>query len=161
MPDWIVHLAVAWTLCRLLRFKYPQFNSQNTILVMIGAVLPDAVKVGMLFDFLGHDWWDYILALHLPAGSLVLAGLFSLLFKEKKTAFLFLSLGILTHYLLDLLLVQLGDGIYIFYPVSWIGFQLDMVPTDDYNITIVALIIALLVWLVSRWYENKDILVEA
>jgi hypothetical protein len=156
MPDWIVHLAVAWTICRLLSIKYPQFNPPNTILVMIGSVLPDAVKVGMLFDLLGHDWWNYINALHLPLGSLVLAGLFSLLFQEKKTAFLFLSFGILTHFLLDLLLIQIGDGIYIFYPVSWLGFHLDLVPTDDYNITIIALALALIVYLITRWYEKKN-----
>ena len=123
---------------------------------MIGSVLPDAVKVGILFELMGHDWWNYISALDLPLGSLVLAGIFSLFFKEKKIAFLFLSFGILTHYLLDLLLIQLGDGIYIFYPISWLGFHLDIIPTDDYNITIVALTIALLVYLVSRWYENKN-----
>jgi LexA-binding, inner membrane-associated putative hydrolase len=156
MPDWIVHITVAWILCRLLSFKYPQFDPNNTILVMIGSVLPDAVKVGLLFDLLGHDWWNYISALHLPLGTLILAGLLSLLFQEKKAAFLFLSLGILTHFLLDLLLIQPGDGIYLFYPISWLGFHLDLVPTTDYNITIIALAIALLVYLVTKWYERKN-----
>lgn len=155
MPDWVVHVAVAWTLCRILRFKYPQFNSGNTALVMLGSVFPDALKVSILFELMGLDWWDYIYVLHLPVGSFLLAGIAALFFKEKKIAFLFLSLGILTHYSLDLLLIQLGNGIYLFYPVSWMGFAANLVPNDDYYITIIALLVALVVYLVSRWVETK------
>lgn len=155
MPDWVVHVAVAWTLCRILRFKYPQFNSGNTALVMLGSVFPDALKVSILFELMGLDWWDYIYVLHLPVGSFLLAGIAALFFKEKKIAFLFLSVGILTHYALDLLLIQLGNGIYLFYPVSWMGFAANLVPNDDYYITIIALLVALVVYLVSRWVETK------
>jgi hypothetical protein len=155
MPDWVVHVCVAWTLCRILSLKYPQFNTGNTVLAMIGSVFPDALKISILFELLGFDWWDYIYAVHLPIGSFLLAGIMSLFFKEKKTAFLFLSLGILTHYALDLLLVQLGYGMALFYPVSWTGFTLNLVPSDDYNITIVALVVALVVYLVTKWIEKK------
>jgi hypothetical protein len=153
----VVHVCVAWTLCRILRFKYPQFNAANTALVMIGSVFPDALKVSILFELLGLDWWNYIYVVHLPVGSFILAGIVSLVFKEKKTAFLFLSLGIITHYALDLLLVQLGYGMYLFYPFSWMGFTLNMVPNDDYYITIVALAVALVVYLVSKWVGKKQV----
>lgn len=156
MPDWVVHVAVAWTLCRVLRFKYSQFNPGNTALVMVGSIFPDALKISILFELLGLDWWDYLYVLHLPVGTFLLAGIFALFFQEKKTAFLFLSLGILTHYALDLLLFQLGNGIYLFYPVSWMGFSANLVPNDDYYITIVALMVALLVYLMSKWIENKQ-----
>jgi hypothetical protein len=155
MPDWVVHVCVAWTLCRVLRFKYPQFNQGNTALVMIGSVFPDALKVGIPLELLGLDGWDYIYVLHLPVGSFLLAGIASLFFREKKVAFLFLSLGILTHYALDLLLIQLGNGMYLLYPASWMGFTLNLVPNDDYNITIVALVIALVVYVVSNWAEKN------
>ena len=49
-----------------------------------------------------------------------------------------------THYALDLLLIQLGNGIYLFYPVSWMGFNLNLAPNDDYQITIAALLVAAL-----------------
>ena len=156
MPDWVVHVCVAWTLCRILRFKYPQFNSGNTALVMIGSVFPDALKVSILFELLGLDWWNYIYVVHLPVGSFLLAGIAALFFKEKKSAFMFLSLGIITHYAMDLLLVQLGYGMFLFYPFSWMGFTLNMVPNDDYYITIVALLVALVVYLVSRWIQKRD-----
>jgi len=156
MPDWVVHIAAAWILCRILRFKYPQFNPGNTALVMVGSVLPDALKISILFDLLDLDWWDYLYVLHLPVGSFILAGIVSLFFQEKKTAFLFLSMGILTHYALDLLLIQLGNGIYLFYPLSWMGFSANLVPNDDYYITIVALVVAFLVYLVSAGIEKKQ-----
>lgn len=157
MPDWIVHVAVAWTLCRVLRFKYPQFNQANTVLVMVGSIFPDAIKVSILSDLMGYDLWNYIYVFHLPLGTFILAGIASLFFREKKTAFLFLSLGIVTHYAMDLLLIQVGYGMYLFYPVSWMGFTLNLVPNDDYYITIVALVIALLVYLVSNWIEQKHV----
>ncbi len=156
MPDWIVHVAVTWSLCRVLRFKYPQFNPGNTALAMAGSVLPDVVKMGILFDLLGHDWWDYIYALHEPVGSFLVAGLASLLFKEKKTAFLFFSLGILTHYALDILMIQVSDGLYLFYPVSWLGFHLDLFTNDDYLIWLLALAVALVVYVVGWWVEKKQ-----
>lgn len=156
MPDWVVHVCVAWTLCRILRFKYPQFNSGNTALVMIGSVFPDALKVSILFELLGLDWWNYIYVVHLPVGSFLLAGIAALFFKEKKSAFMFLSLGILTHYAMDLLLVQLGYGMFLFYPFSWMGFTLNLVPNDDYYITFVALLVVLVVYLVSRWVEMRN-----
>ncbi|BDZ68970.1 metal-dependent hydrolase [Methanobacterium ferruginis] len=155
MPDWVVHVAVAWSLCRILRFKYPQFNQPNTVLVMVGSVFPDALKVSILFELMGQDWWDYIYVVHLPIGSFLLAGIASLLFQKKKEAFLFLSLGIITHYALDLLLIQMGYGMYLFYPASWMGFTVNLVPNDDYYITIVALFIALVVYVLSEWKERK------
>lgn len=156
MPDWVVHVAVAWTLCRLLSFKYPQFDTSNTILVMVGALMPDVVKVVMLFNLLGHDWWNYIYALHQPLGSFLVAGLASLFFENEKKTFLFFGLGILTHFALDLLLLQVSGGIYLLYPLSWMAFHLDVVANDDYLITLVALIMALVVYMVGRWLEGKD-----
>lgn len=160
MPDWVVHVAVAWTICRVLRFKYPQLDPANTALVMVGSVLPDAIKISILFEWMGLDWWDYLHAFHLPIGAFLLAGIAALLFKEKKTAFILLSAGIITHFALDLLLIQLGNGIYLFYPVSWMGFSLNLVPNDDYFITIAALLVALSVYFLSKWLENKRISIK-
>jgi len=110
----------------------------------------------MLFNPLGHDWWNYIYALHQPLGSFLVAGLASLFFENEKKTFLFFGLGILTHFALDLLLLQVSGGIYLLYPLSWMAFHLDVVANDDYLITLVALIMALVVYMVGRWLEGKD-----
>lgn len=154
MPDWITHIAVAYTLCTLLGLRYKQFNTANTVLVMVGAVIPDAVKVGMIFDLAGLGIWEYIWPLHLPVGSLIIITIIALLFKEKKSAFLFLLLGVATHFGLDLLLKNVAGGIILFYPFYWGSWQLGLVATDDYIITIISLVLALIAYLISRRYGN-------
>lgn len=161
MPDWITHIAVAWTLCTILGFKYKQFNTTNTVLVMVGAVIPDAVKVGMIIEYLGYGTWDFITPLHLPMGSLIITAMITLLFKEKKTVFLFLLLGLATHFGLDLLLMNVTGGITLFYPFYWGQWQLDLVATNDYNITIVALAVALVVYLISVWRGKSGLKMES
>ena len=156
MPDWMVHVAVAWSLCRILRLRYGEFNQANTVLVMVGSIFPDAIKASILGELMGFDLWNYIYALHLPVGSFLLAGIASLIFQEKRKAFLFLSLGIVTHYLMDLLLIQVGYGMSLFYPLNWMGFTLNLVPNDDYYITIVAIIVALVIYLVTNWIESRN-----
>ncbi|MDI9436460.1 MAG: hypothetical protein QM405_00095 [Euryarchaeota archaeon] len=156
MPDWMVHVAVAWTLCRVLRFRFTQFDTPNTILVMVGSLMPDVVKIVMLFNTMGHDWWSYIYALHQPLGSFLVAAFACLFFEKKRDVFLFFSLGVLSHYALDLFLLQISGGLYLFFPFNWICFSLDLVPNDDYTITVVALGVALLVYVLGRWVEKKQ-----
>jgi hypothetical protein len=150
MPDWITHIAVAYTLCTLLGIRYKQFNTANTVLVMVGAVIPDMVKVGMIFDFFNMGIWDYIRPIHLPIGSFIIITILALLFKEKKSVFLFLLLGVITHFGLDLLLI--GWGITLFYPFYWGQWQLGLVATDDYILTFISLVLALVAYLLSRRY---------
>jgi len=52
MPDWITHIAVAYILCTLLGFKYKEFNTGNTVLAMVGSVIPDFIKVGIITEYL-------------------------------------------------------------------------------------------------------------
>ncbi len=156
MPDWVTHIAVAYTLCTILGFKYREFNTANTVLVMVGAVIPDVVKVGIIADILGYGVWDYLWPIHLPVGSLIVAGMMSLLFQDKKKTLLFFTLGVATHYGLDLLLFNVSGGIALFYPFYWGQWQLDLVTTDSYYTTIIALVLALVVFLISRWKIKAD-----
>lgn len=156
MPDWITHIAVAYILCTLLGFKYKEFNTGNTALTMVGSVIPDFIKVGIITEYLGIGVWDFIAPIHLPIGSFIIAGILSLFFKERKTAFLFLSLGVITHYGLDLLLRNVSGGIYLFYPLYWGQWQLGLVATDDFTISMVALIVAVVVYMISRLRQESN-----
>jgi membrane-bound metal-dependent hydrolase YbcI (DUF457 family) len=124
-------------------------------MAMIGSVLPDVVKFGILFDYIGVDVWDYFQPLHLPVGSIILAGIVSLFFEDRKTVFLFIVLGVLTHFFLDLLLYHLNGGMHLFYPFSWQTFSLNLVPNDDFNITIIALLVALSVYIIFKLLDNR------
>ncbi|HML06468.1 MAG TPA: hypothetical protein VK426_11890, partial [Methanobacterium sp.] len=84
MPDWVAHVLVAWTLCTILGFKYKQFNTPNTVIVMIGALLPDIFKIVIPLQYSGIYIADFINPIHLPIGSLIIASIIALFFKERK-----------------------------------------------------------------------------
>ena len=158
MPDWITHIVVAWTLCRILRFKFKEFNSANTMIVITGALIPDIVKIVIVLKSVGIDIYEYLAPLHLPSGSFLLAGIISLLFPEKKKAFLFLGLGVITHYSLDIILEHVSGGIYLFYPFSWWQWQLEITNSSDYWVTLLALSIAGLVYLIGKEVDKRNII---
>lgn len=155
MPDWITHIAVAWTICRVLRFKYDTFDSANTMIVIAGALIPDLVKLVLGLKLIGIGVYDYLAAVHLPTGSFVIAGMISLLFPNKKQTFLLLGLGVFTHYALDLILEHVSGGIYLFYPFSWWQWQLEFTNSSDYLITLLALAIAGFVYLIGREVDRS------
>jgi hypothetical protein len=157
MPDWVTHIAVAWALCRLLSFKYKDFNAANTMLVITGALIPDISKVILGLKYIGIDASEYLTLIHIPSGSVIVAGLISLLFPEKKKAFLFLGLGVLTHYCLDIILEHVSGGIYLLYPFSWWQWQLEITNSSDYLITLLALSIAGLVYLIGREFDRNKL----
>lgn len=159
MPDWITHIAVAYTVCAILSIRYREFNTPNTVLVLVGAVLPDFIKASLIFEFLGYNVWDYLWPIHLPVGSFILAGIISLLFQDKRAAFLFLSLGVVVHFALDLLLFNVSGGIALFYPFYWGAWQLDLITTENIYVTLLALFTALVVYIIKNRPsspENKN-----
>ncbi len=99
MPEWIAHIIAAWIPCRLLRYKYPIFNPANTTIALVGSIMPDAVKIAIPLEYMGFYLSHSLNPLHMPLGSIILAGLVSLFFSERKLVFLFLLLGICTHYI--------------------------------------------------------------
>ena len=70
MPDWLAHILFAYVLCKVLGIKLKVFNNENVAIVMIGSLIPDVVKVGLIFDLAGIDVWDFIAPLHTPICSL-------------------------------------------------------------------------------------------
>lgn len=157
MPDWVTHIAVAWTICRILSFKYEDFNAANTMIVITGALIPDFSKVILVFKMLSVDLSEYLSIIHIPTGSVIVAGMLSMLFPDKKKTFLFLGLGILTHYCLDMLLEHVSGGIYLLFPFNWWQWQLEITNSSDYWVTLLALCIAGLVYLIGKEIDRKKI----
>ena len=89
MPDWVVHVLVAWTLCTILGFKYKQFNTPNTVIAMIGSLLPDIFKIIIPLQYLGVYIGNFIYPIHLPIGSLIIASIITLFLKKEKLCFYF------------------------------------------------------------------------
>jgi hypothetical protein len=156
LPDWVAHIAVAWTLCRILSFRYKEFNAANTMIVITGALIPDISKLILVFRVLGLDLSEYLSVIHIPTGSVVIAGMISMLFPKKKQTFLFLGLGILTHYCLDIFLEHVSGGIYLLFPFTWLQWQLEITNSSDYLVTLLALCIAGIVYLIGKEVDKKQ-----
>lgn len=154
MPDWITHIVVAWTLCMILEFKFKQFTTENTVIVMIGALIPDIFKIYILLELIRIYKADFIAPIHMPVGSLIMVSIISLFFKEKKMVFMLLILGVTTHYALDSLLTYISGGMMLLFPFSWATWQIKIIPIDDYNTMIIALILAAIVYTVSVHYKK-------
>lgn len=154
MPDWITHVLVAWTLTTILGFRFKQFSQPNSAIVMLGALIPDIYKINLLSDQFGIYLHDFLTPIHLPIGSILIAALFSLFFSNRKSIFLFLIMGIVTHYMLDLLLFS--GGMAIFYPLNPLKFQIGIISITDLNITLISIILASFVFIAYKMiHKNK------
>ena len=65
MPDWLAHVLFAYVLCSVLGTKVSVFaNKGNTALVMVGALIPDLVKVEIGFELIEMEVVDFLAPLH-------------------------------------------------------------------------------------------------
>lgn len=157
MPDWITHLLAAWMICTILSFKYKQINPAYTVVCMVGALIPDTFKIVIPLGIMGIHAENFFMPFHLPMGSFIIALIFTLFFKERKKLVLsLLLLGVATHYALDLLLINLNGGMALLFPFSWDTWALNVIPDDDYHITILAMGLAVVVYFVSSWFKRKN-----
>ena len=103
------------------------------------------------------DVWDFIAPFHTPVGSILSAALFSLLFEfeERKRIFSLLIFGASTHYALDFLLMHISGGMLLLFPFSWHGWQLRVIQCDNYYVALIALLLACIIYIVSRYYKRE------
>lgn len=119
-------------------------------LVIIGSLIPDLVKIYLIFDALKINSHAFFEALHTPAGSLLVAGSVAFLFPKAKEAFLFLSIGIATHFTLDFFLEHTSGGIKLLFPLSWEEWNINVIRSDNYWVTIFAVGIALVFYFIMK-----------
>ena len=78
----MAHVAFAFILCALLALKWPVFGGRNTVLVMIGALLPDIFKLYLPLQFIDVYVQDSLALFHIPIGTALVCALCALLFEE-------------------------------------------------------------------------------
>ncbi len=154
MPDWLAHLAFAYILCRILRYRFP-FDTHRTMLVMVGSLIPDLVKIELLFDFFGIEM-EFLTPLHTPIGSVLSAAIVASLFSEMMLTFSLFLLGAATHLGLDLLMGHVEGGIHLLFPFSWDTYQLGIIQCDEWRLTVVLVVVALGIFLVERYMHSKE-----
>ncbi|MGZ7134888.1 MAG: metal-dependent hydrolase [Methanobacterium sp.] len=159
MPDWVAHVLVAYISCTVLSFKYKQFNTPYTVIAMIGSLIPDIFKIYIPLETIGIYMQNIIVPLHLPIGSLIVVSIIALFFREKKLVFLFLIFGVITHYILDSFLIHLNGGMPLLFPFSWAGINYGIIPVDDYYLSLITIVLAIMVYATSRIIGRKRVTV--
>lgn len=159
MPDLLAHAFIAYSVCQMLSWRYPWISQQYVTLGMVGAFIPDLVKIQLLLpdpvmaNLLGvpFDWGS----LGTGGGVLLsfLIGVVLLAAAERRTGSLVLAVGAGSHLFADsLLLTPSGRTIQLFWPLSQYkmpspGLYLSTQPEP----TIVAGALATVVWLLHRY----------
>jgi fumarate reductase subunit D len=144
----MAHIAFAFILCALLGLKWPIFGGRNTVVVMIGAVLPDIFKLYLPLQTLDVYAKESLALFHIPIGTLLVCALCALLFEEgiRVRVFLLFAVGMVTHYALDVILINVSGGLVLLYPLSWQTWALQLVRPDNWLGTTILVAAAFLVY---------------
>jgi hypothetical protein len=155
----MAHIAFAFILCTLLALRWPVFGGRNTVLVMIGAVLPDLFKLYLPLQMLGIYAQDSLALFHIPVGTLLVCGVCALLFEEgtRVRVFLLFAFGMATHYALDVLLIHVSGGLALLWPLSWETWALQLVRPDNWLGTTILVAAAILVWLALKVRSDRRV----
>jgi len=150
MPDWLTHSLIGWITGKT--------TKQEISLLVIGALIPDITKLYLLFNPITQPMTqDFFLPIHTPFGAILIALCIALFFQDIKKAFIPLTIGIATHFILDFFLLNVSGGMPLLYPFSWQEWQLGLIRSDDYTMTILALLAAVIVYISYRIYEKRKI----
>jgi hypothetical protein len=161
MPDLLAHALIAYTVGRVLSWRYTWLSPAYVTVVMAGAFIPDLTKIKLVVPshtvahLLGipFDWG----ALHTVGGALVAIGIgvIAVAPRERLRVGLLLGLGAASHLLADALLITPSGRSYaILWPLTRYhpptpGLYVSTQPEP----TIVAGLGASVVWLVSRYWR--------
>lgn len=151
MPDWIAHLCVAYLLILLLGIK--KYRS----LVFVGAVLPDLMKVHLLFRSSAgyYPAANFFAPFHTAAGVLLTGALIASFLEgiEWKKGYALILLGAASHLVLDSLLYPYGRDMWYTWPL-WLGCtNWGFIWSDSFYPAIIGLAVAIPLWI---WERNKS-----
>lgn len=161
MPDLLAHVFIAYSVCRVLSWRYEWLGRQYLTLGMVGAFIPDLVKIKLLVP----DWRvEQLLGIPFSWGSLTtgggvvlstLVGVVLLELGQRRRGGLLLAIGAGSHLIADsLLLTPTGRTVQLFWPLSQYttpspGLYLSTQPEP----TIVTGVVALLLW-IGHTYQS-------
>jgi len=138
MPDWIAHLGFAFLLAYALKIKRKEP-------VVIGALVPDIVRVFEFLPVFGNSTFFAALPFHGLLLPLFISGIICAFFIEGisyKKGLALMYLGVLTHLFLDGLMLYTIAGVRALIPFSFLRFgALNIVPSEDFSLAILAVII--------------------
>lgn len=165
MPDMLAHVFIAYSICRLVSWRWEWISNQYITLGMVGAFIPDLVKVKLLLpswrmeQLLGVPFhWG---GLHTGGGVVlsILIGVVLLSSRERKRGALMLGIGAGSHLFADSLsLTPTRHTQQLLWPllqyrVPSPGLYLSTEPGP----TVVAGSVAVLLWALHlRWFDRTS-----
>lgn len=166
MAEWLTHVLLAFALFTALGWVIEWIDEGWVAVGMIGSILPDLNRLELIVPAdtvsaiagVPFQWGG----LHTIGGAVLLAGLGALLFDTRTRqwrAFLVLFGGALWHLIVDLP-QQYADGamltnLYLFPIASWRPPTPGWYVSDDRWVVVGAALIALVVWLLDRYYIDR------
>jgi len=143
MPDWVVHLGFAYIMARLIKLR-------DLKLFFLGSILPDIGRVALYFTDLAHlnpiSSSSYVAVFHTPFMAALVASVISSFSKNFKKCWVLIFLGAIFHLALDLTQYRIGNGVLLFYPISFKQFYLNLFWSgDNVSLLLRALSIGILV----------------
>ncbi len=111
LADLLTHAFIGYSIGIILSWRYKRIRTPQVTAIMVGAALPDLVRIRLLLDpikieqYLGIPFsWG---PLHTAGGVLIIIAIGSLLTvpKDSKMIFILLAIGAISHLFLDSLLI--------------------------------------------------------
>ena len=128
MPDWVVHLGFAYIMARLIKLR-------DLKLFFLGSILPDIGRVALYFTDLAHlnpiSSSSYVAVFHTPFMAALVVSVISSFSKNFKKCWVLIFLGAIFHLALDLTQYRIGNGVLLFYPISFKQFYLNLFWSGD------------------------------
>jgi len=126
MPDLLTHFLVAFLFVKLIKIE--RYKS----LIYLGTILPDILTrcpvfaIDVILNIREFNW--FFMPLHTPFGILLTCLFVTYFFDEKSRKFVFTNLmaGAFLHLFLDVLQIHWGTAYYLFYPFSWVKFEIGL-----------------------------------
>ncbi|MCK4523172.1 metal-dependent hydrolase [Candidatus Aerophobetes bacterium] len=128
MPDWVVHLGFAYIMARLIKLR-------DLKLFFLGSILPDIGRVALYFTDFAHlnpiSSSSYVAVFHTPFMAALVASVLSSFSENFKKCWVLIFLGAIFHLVLDLTQYRIGNGVLLFYPISFKQFYLNLFWSGD------------------------------
>lgn len=158
MADLLTHVLIGYSIGMILSWKYDWIKPPYVTGLMVGAALPDIVRIRILIDstrvesFFGipFSWTPLHTGVGVFLSLLVLTSFFT--GKRAKRIFLIIGTGAISHLFLDSLLISASGFSYpLFWPLTYqylpsggLYLSSDMFPA------VVAAFVAFIVWFVDN-----------
>jgi hypothetical protein len=150
MPDWLTHSLIGWITGKI--------SKQEVGLVVIGSLLPDINKLYLVFDWmLQQRTASFFLPIHTPLGAVLIASCMALFFQDIKRALIPLTIGIATHFLFDIVLLDVSGGIPLLFPFSWEEWEFTLIRSNDldYSLTLYVLLVTVIIYILYFIYQKR------